>query len=941
MRYLFGIFLLVASAALAQTPPASLVFDKDGVHEIRLKFAQTDYWEQLTTNYETNEDDVPYIEASLVWGETKLETVGVRFKGNSTYTGATTKKKPFRIKLNEFVKGQKIDGMASFSLSNAWNDPSFVREKAYYEMATAAGLKSPRSNFAALYINDEYWGLYVLTEVVNSDFLKSFFGKNDSGGNLYKADIGASFSYLGEDASAYKQYFEKQSNEEADDWTDLIELSKLIDQTPGAEYPAKIEPLIDIDSVLTALALDNLTVNMDSYVGMGQNFYIYRRPSDDKWVWIPWDPSLAFGAFTGQSLTLQQMKELALEYTGATGMGAGGGLPGGQVPTPGGGVPTPGGEVPTPGGEVPPTPGGGDTTTQAARPLATKLWQVPQYKQRYREIYRQMVEKSFDPTSVVARMNALREMIGPWVARDTQKLVTDQQYAQAMTAETVGGGGTGAPTTPTKPGGGGAFPGGDPGQNPGGGGVAGVGMTSGIPGLQPFIEGRRLAVDALLAGKTPLSATATPASITLAAIAGAAAASQTVALALSDAARTSSYRATSSANWLTVSPASGTMPGSLTVSAGGAGLAPGSYSGEITVASVGVTNTQMSIPVSLTVTSSASLVASPASLTFSSQSNPLIPTGTTATTQTIQVVSTNQATSFTATAASASCGSFFSVSPTSGTAPAAVTVSVNASGVTSGPCTGTVTLSAPGVAPATVQITLQAATTPVPNLPSITAIVNAASYATGAIAPGEIVTIFGTNLGGPTLVSGTFSGGKLATTLNGMRVTFDGVAAPIVYASSTQMSVIVPFEVAGKTQTTVQIEGMRAEGQAGLPQSVAAAAPGIFTIGSTGSGAALASPVSKGSTVAIYLTGAGQFDPTGSTGAVALAEPLQKIAAPVTATVGGQPATVVYAGAVPGSVQGLYQVNLEIPQAVSSGSVPLQLTIGGATTQSKVTLTIE
>ena len=140
MNRSFALFLLAAGLALAQLPPAHPAFDQDAVHEIRLHFAQTDWWEQLTANFENNPDNVPYIQALFEMGSYRFDAVGVRFKGNSSYTGATTKEKPFRTKLNEFVKGQKIKGMASFGLSNAWDDPSFVREKPYYELTAAAGL---------------------------------------------------------------------------------------------------------------------------------------------------------------------------------------------------------------------------------------------------------------------------------------------------------------------------------------------------------------------------------------------------------------------------------------------------------------------------------------------------------------------------------------------------------------------------------------------------------------------------------------------------------------------------------------------------------------------------------------------------------------------------------------------------------------------------------
>jgi len=331
----FG-FLWIFSVSLvcAQTVPPSSVFDTDAVHEIRLTFFQSDWWQQLVSNHDKNPDDVPYMSAAMVWGDTTFASIGVRLKGNSSYSGATTNKKPFHLKLNSFVKGQKIGGVASFSLSNAWNDPSFVREKPYYEMAAASGLRTPRSNFAALYVNDQYWGLYVMTEVVNGDFLTSRFGKNDDTGNLYKGELGGSLTYLGDDPAAYGSVYSKQSNEDVNDWSDLIALCKLLDQTDPADYPTKVEPILDMDSILTALALDNLTVNLDSYVDMAQNYYIYHDPATSKWVWIPWDPSLAFGALSN-GMTVAQMRELALEWTIANGGGTG--FPGGGGGFPGGG----------------------------------------------------------------------------------------------------------------------------------------------------------------------------------------------------------------------------------------------------------------------------------------------------------------------------------------------------------------------------------------------------------------------------------------------------------------------------------------------------------------------------------------------------------------------------------------------------------------------------
>ena len=744
-------FLLLPVVLPAQiAPPASAVLDKDAVHEIRLTFKQANWFDLLTTDYDQYPDNTPYREASLVWGQYKFDTVGVRFKGNSSYRGATTKKKPFRIKLNEFVKGQKIDSMSSFGLSNGWNDPSFVREKPYYEMAAALGMPASRSNFAALYINDEYWGLYILGEIVNGDFLTNHFGKGNDGGNLYKAtDPGANLAYAGEDPAAYQTLFSKESNETANDWTDLIELARVFNQTPIADLPAKLDSLIDVDSFLTALALDNMTVNLDSYVGLAQNYYLYRRPSDQKWVWIVWDPSLAFGALA-QGLSVQQMKNLPLEWVQST----------------------------------------------ATRPVAAKLWQVPAYKLRYRTIYRNMVDKVMAPSQVVSRMNALRDLIRPWVQKDTQKLVTIEQFEAAMTADATSAGGPG-----------------------------------GAPALQPFIEGRVASIKALLDSQTPLTISATPASLFLAQTAGASSpASQNVALALSDAAKSATFTATSSASWIDAGTPGGTLPATLRISAAAAGLGAGTYSGAVTIAVSGATNSPLSIPVTMAVTSVPSLVANPASLTLTSF-------GAGGLGQSIFVASTAGASPFTVTINDTTCGNFLSVSPTSGTTPATLTVTASPS-TNASACTGKVNVASTGLASAAIPVSLT-----VPNGPGgppqsgITALVSSASYASGPVSPGSIVTIFGTNIGPVSLASGTFTGGQLATTAGGVQVTFDGTLAPVLYARSNQVGVIVPFEVAGKTQTSVQLTVDRRPAPP-IQQPVTPTSPGIYTTASNGTGQA-------------------------------------------------------------------------------------------------------
>lgn len=452
----FAGFLLALTTVAAQSPQPELaphaLFGAPAVHDIWIQFKDADYWQKMTANFVENSDDIPYIEASFWFNDVYFETIGVRFKGNSSYRGSTNKK-PFRIKLNEFVKGQKIGGIASLNLNNLWNDPSFIREKLYFDLAARAGLRAPRSNFANLYINGKFWGLYGLGEVINSDFLESRYVKADQTGNLYKGSTpGGTLDYLGDEQKAYTAFYEKKTNESDTSWTDLITLTKMLKETPADQRLAKAREMLDLPSVLTTLALDNLTLNLDSYVGLAQNYFLYRRPSDNKFEWLPWDPSLAFGAL---SIGVQpgQLNTLPLEWSQEM-QPAGGGFPGGGMPP--GGVP----------------PGGGGPAARNTRPLTTILWGIPEIRTEYRVIYKKLIDQVLNPDRLLVEARYLQSVIRQNVIADPNKLSTleafDKSLAEAVAGSIPGQGGLGGP--------GGGGPGGPAGQ-----------MT---PGIEPLVRTR-------------------------------------------------------------------------------------------------------------------------------------------------------------------------------------------------------------------------------------------------------------------------------------------------------------------------------------------------------------------------------------------------------------------------------------------------------------------
>jgi trimeric autotransporter adhesin len=232
---------------------------------------------------------------------------------------------------------------------------------------------------------------------------------------------------------------------------------------------------------------------------------------------------------------------------------------------------------------------------------------------------------------------------------------------------------------------------------------------------------------------------------------------------------------------------------------------------------------------------------------------------------------------------------------------------------------------------------------------TLASVANGASNLTGGIAPGEVVVLYGASLGPDTLVMGaTSSSGTLATVAGSTRVYISGTAVPVYYASSTQVAAIVPYGLTGSTASlSVEVSG---QASATLSVPVAAAAPGIFTINGSGAGQVLAfttsgvlnsaaAPASAGSYVSLYLTGAGALSPAGVDGQYATADPSTPVQT-VTATIGGKPATVQYAGTAKDIVSGVLQVNLEIPTGLSAGAVPVTVTVGSATSQSGATLVV-
>jgi uncharacterized protein (TIGR03437 family) len=251
----------------------------------------------------------------------------------------------------------------------------------------------------------------------------------------------------------------------------------------------------------------------------------------------------------------------------------------------------------------------------------------------------------------------------------------------------------------------------------------------------------------------------------------------------------------------------------------------------------------------------------------------------------------------------------------------------------------------------------QPAAAPAP-LPPIKSVVNAASYIGGPVSPGEMVTIFGSGIGPATPAYASTDGatGRLATTIGGVQVLFNGIAAPMIYASSTQVSAVVPYEMASVANPSVWINYVGQTSNA-FQLSLGSTAPGLFAQNSSGSGPGAIlnqdntlngpnHPAAQGSIVQVFMTGEGQTNPPGVTGAITTVAlpPPQVTPAPVQQIqvwINGQTALYTYAGEAPGMVAGVMQLNVQIPAGVPSGAMEVLVSIGGKSSQSTITVSVQ
>ena len=263
-------------------------YDPLHIPKIELTFAEKNWEYPLHYYHSLNKGD-RHVGHAVIDG-VPFDSIGVRFKGFSSYN-RKNKKNPMNIKLDHIRKKADHQKYETIKLSNGLLDPSWLREVLAYRIARKY-MVAPQSNYAEVFVNGKYYGLFGNTESVDGKFADRYFYA-DKKNVLIKGNspLGpfsgkrSSLEYLGTDTTAYSVAYELKSDY---GWGELFKLVDILNNRPK-----EIETILNMDNAIWMLAFNNVLVNLDSYSDFQQNYYL-SQDNHGRFSFILWDVNLAF-----------------------------------------------------------------------------------------------------------------------------------------------------------------------------------------------------------------------------------------------------------------------------------------------------------------------------------------------------------------------------------------------------------------------------------------------------------------------------------------------------------------------------------------------------------------------------------------------------------------------------------------------------------------------
>ncbi|MCK5075364.1 MAG: CotH kinase family protein, partial [Calditrichia bacterium] len=267
------------------------LYDDSQVAVVEITVAPEDLvWMYQGENLESDSLHLASVHFSNAYIDETIDSVGFRLRGN---TSRYSQKKSFKLSFNKFVSGREFYGVDKMNLNGEHNDPSIIRSKLCWDIFQKIGITASRAAHAEVYINDEYYGLYISVEHIDDEFLQKNF--TDDSGNLWKCLWPADLAIIGsgnpEDyhPDAEGRPYELRTNEEEYDYSQLARFISIINNTPDELLADSLEKILNVPDVIKYFAIDVLTGSWDDYWFLKNNYYLYHMPSEDKFHLIPYD----------------------------------------------------------------------------------------------------------------------------------------------------------------------------------------------------------------------------------------------------------------------------------------------------------------------------------------------------------------------------------------------------------------------------------------------------------------------------------------------------------------------------------------------------------------------------------------------------------------------------------------------------------------------------
>ncbi len=387
-----SLFLLMTMLLSTQVWSQDDFYAEDHIPEIKIYFTQDNWDELLDALFIAGEEE--RLLASVEIDGTMLPDVGVRYKGFSSASVDYTKN-PFNIKLDYVDGSQHYQGKDKIKLSNVIQDPSFLREVLSYEIGRKY-MPAGRANYAKVFINDVYWGLYTNVEPVDKEFLNehfvdidhAFFKCNPTSLDLFGENSNLSDT-PGSDEVDYYDLYQLKSDQ---GWTQLVDFIDVLNNDID-----NVEPVLNIDRALWMHAFNYALINFDSYVGFSQNYYMF-EDLNGQFNPLLWDLNMSFASFRltddsefydGFSIAEAMTMDPLYHYS---------------------------------------------SVSVFPRPLMRNLFDNDTYRRMYLAHMRTIMEENFQNDDYLARAQFYHDLIADDVLADTNKFYTYEDFENNLTS---------------------------------------------------------------------------------------------------------------------------------------------------------------------------------------------------------------------------------------------------------------------------------------------------------------------------------------------------------------------------------------------------------------------------------------------------------------------------------------------------------------------------